>query len=289
MQRWSEAFLRSVSHPTIIKMVEETQRPCVNFKEKLERLKSNVFSSTAVNRHYFSEISWDDMIDRKTEDEFLNKIRQFLDIMALTPMGHDILSGVRKTTSFGVAPIELQGLFFDRSIPTIFLNVSENIFKNNTLLFKILIHECTHAKNAEVGELFNISALSPRLMFLQYMLNELSAYLSEHIVISQRKDTTFTASCQTQEQVIDCLDHLCDGDYVKDFSERVIHRNRGGILQPDSKIFSPNHLRIFAYYFQKYPALCDLVVINKINQLYHYHVVRKVREQNSVSIYQKTR
>ena len=289
MQRWSEAFLRSVSRPAVMNMVREVQRPCANFEEKLHALKSNIFLSTAVDRDNFREISWDGMVDKKIEIQFLNKIRQQLDVMALTPLGKDILSGLRKTTAFGVAPIELPGSFFDRSTPTVFLKASEAVFKNNTLVFKILIHECAHAKNAEVGELANISALSPRLMFMQHMLNELSAYLSEHIVISQRKDKKFTGARQTQEQVIDCLDHLHDGDYVQDFSERVIRRNRGIIFQPDSKIFPTDHLRIFAYYFQTYPALCDLTVINMINQLYNHHVIRKVRKRNMVLARQKTR
>jgi hypothetical protein len=130
--------------------------------------------------------------------------------------------------------MEQQGLFFDRAFPTIFLNASEDIFKNNILVLKILIHECTHAKNVMIGQRSNTCILPPKLMFMQYMLNELSAYLSEHIMVSQRKDKTFTASSQTQSQVFDCLDRLCDGDYIKDFSGRVIRWKRGEILKPES-------------------------------------------------------
>ena len=281
MQKWSENFLRSVSHPAVIYMAEKLQPPCVNFDAKLNRLKANVVLSTLVDRDDYEEISWDYMVDKKTESNFLQKIKQSFDIIASTQMGRDILSGIHSSTYFGIAPMEQQGLFFDRAYPTIFLNSSEDIFKNSTLVLKILIHECTHAKNVEVGQRSNTCILPPRLMFMQYMLNELSAYLSEHIVLSQRKDKNFTASCQTQSQVIDCLDHLCDVDYIKDFSGRVIRWNRGGILQPESKIFTPSHLAIFAYYFKKYPALCDLAVIGKLNQLYHHHVIRIVRGQKT--------
>ena len=289
MQRWSEKFLRSVSSSAVISMVEDIQPSCENFESKLNKLKEHVVLSTAVSRDDYSEISWDDVVDKKTEEKFLNKIRQFLDMMAMTPMGKDILSGLYANTYFGVAPIEPQGLFFDRSIPMIFLRSSNDIFQNNKLFFKILIHECTHAKNVVVGEKGNACILPPKLMFIQYMLNELSAYLSEYIVLSQRKDETFTAARQTQSQVFDCLDRLYDGGYIQDFSGRVMRWNRGGILQPENKTFSTKHLAIFAYYFKKYPALCDLALITKLNQLYHNHVIRPVRKNKIVLSQQNTR
>ncbi|MBR5130340.1 MAG: hypothetical protein IKV03_03865 [Alphaproteobacteria bacterium] len=289
MSNWSEKFLQSVSHPAIIEIAETLQPTCENFDAKLNRLKANVVLSTVIDRDDFREISWDYMIDKATECKFLKKIKQSFDVIASTQMGKDILSGVHSSTYFGVAPMEQQGLFFDRSFPTIFLNASEDIFNNNTLVLKILIHECTHAKNVIIGQRSNACILPPKLMFMQYMLNELSAYLSEYIMIAQRKDKTFMASSQTQSQVFDCLDRLCDGDYIKDFSGRVIRWSRGEILKTDRKKIAAKDLPIFAYYFKKYPALCDLAVISKLNQLYHHHVVRKVHGQKMMLTNQKIR
>lgn len=279
MKRWSEKFLNSVCQPALMEEVENLTQTCVDFNAKLKRLKANVLSSELIDRDEFEDIEWDDMISRSTEHRFLRKIQQGLDTMASTPMGKDILSGLYASTYFGVAPMEQTGRFFDRSCPMVFLRASEDVFKNKNLMLKILVHESVHAKNVEIKELLCAYVLTPELSFMKHMFNELSAYLSEQVVIAQKQNRDITTAHQTQQQVFDLLEQLVDGGYVSDFSNRVIRCHRADILNPKKSVFSQQHLPLFAYYFKSYPVLCDLAVIDRLHQAYNHHVVKKARRQ----------
>ncbi len=289
MKRWSEKFLDSVCQPVIMNRVENLTQTGVDFNAKLKRLKANVISSELINRDAFEGIEWDNMVDRATEHQFLRKIHQGLDTMASTEMGRDILSGLYELTHFCVAPLERTGCFFDRSSPMVFLQASDDVFKNKNLMLKILVHESVHAKNVETKERLCAYMLTPELSFMKHMFNELSAYLSEPVVVAQKKNKDITTAHQTQRQVFDLLERLVDGGYVSDFSDRVIRQYRLDILNPKKCVFSQQQLPLFAYYFKSYPALCDLAVINRLHQLYNHHVVKKARRQMGSSSYQKIR
>ena len=279
MKRWSEKFLNSVCQPALMEEVENLTQTCVDFNAKLKRLKANVLSSELIDRDEFEDIEWDDMVSRSTEHRFLRKIQQGLDTMASTPMGKDILSNLYSSTYFGVAPMEQTGRFFDRSWPTVFLKASDDIFKNQALVLKILVHECAHAKNVEMENNLNAYMLPPCLRFMKYMMNELSAYLSEDSVFKQVKKTKSIDNQPSLDYVMDLCERLTDNQYVDEFANRVIGWHKQEVLKPQSATFSTQDLKVFCGYFKTYPALCDLAVIDRLHQAYNHHVVKKARHQ----------
>lgn len=279
MKRWSENFLKSVCQPALIEDVEDLTPTCIGFDAKLKRLKANVILSNFIDRDEFEDIVWDDMVGRSTEHRFLRKIQQGLDTMASTPMGKDILSNLYSSTYFGVAPMEQAGRFFDRSCPMVFLRAEEDVFKNQTLVLKILVHECTHAKNVEMENKVNACLLPPCLSFMKYMINELSAYLSENIVLKQMKTPKISDEQPTLDYVMDLCERLTDNKYVDEFADRVIEWHKQDILKPQTATFSDQNLKVFSYYFKTYPVLCNLAIIDRLYQMYQGHVVRKARHQ----------
>ncbi len=283
MKCWSERFLQSVCQPAVVAMIEDIQPICPDFNAKLKRLKANIISSDLMDREEFWDISWDSMIDKKTEYKFLQKIEKALDVMSLTPMGRNILSGIYTGTYFGVAPIRQTGQFFNRNTSTVFLRAKDDIFQNSKLILKVLTHECTHSKNARVADNARAYMLPPKLYFMHQMMNELTAYLSEDIVVAQKKDENITSASQTQEHLFDVLERIVDAGYVADFSHRVRKWYKTDVLAPDTQKPSKLHLALFASYFKEYPVLRDLVLINRLSQLYNYHVIKKTRRQMPVS------
>lgn len=279
MKRWSEDFLNSVSLFVNAEVNRLVQPVCIDFNAKLKRLKANVILSNFIDRDEFDIISWDDMVDKSTESHFLKKIRQSLDIMATTSMGKDILSAVCSSTYFGVAPMKQTGYFFDRSFPTVFLRASDDVFKNSQLILKILTHECTHAKNVKMEERAKSYMLPPRLLFMKCVMNEMSAYLSEDIVVQQAKNPNKPISEPTIGHIFNLLDYLADNAYMDDFSERIMRMHKKDVLKSDRNSFQKGNLTVFANYFKMHPMLFNLAVINRLYQIYQHRVIKKARHQ----------
>lgn len=282
--QWINRFLREVEQPTITTIAEKLLNESKSsFTIHLENLKSNILPAVSINQQEFPDIKWETKFDSKTENFFLREIKKELSKIASTPLGQNILKNIYKHTRFGTAPMNRTGGYFNRCTPAIFVQSSLAILKKTHLLLKILTHECTHAKNREMSEKLNVFSLPPRLFFMHQMMNELSAFLNEEVVIAQLKDKNAThQSTITDNYVVNLLDKLQDNKYIKDFSERLIHLHGNKILESEKKYFSEQQLVPFAYYFKMCPTLKNPYIISKLNQLYNHHVIRVVQHQNNI-------
>lgn len=287
--QWINRFLREVEQPAITTIADKVLNESTNtFTTHLENLKSNVIPAVSIDQQEFPDIKWEKKFDSKTENFFLRQIKKELSKMADTPLGKTILKNIYKRTRFGTAPMNRTGGYFNRCLPAIFVQSSLKILKTPHLLLKILAHECTHARNREMSEKLNVFSLPPRLFFMHQMMNELSAYLNEEVVIAQLKDKNAThQSIITDNYVVNLLDKLQDNKYVKDFSERLICLHKNKILQSEKKSFSEEQLIPFAYYFKMCPTLKNPYIISKLNQLYNHHIIRTVQHQNNMLIKDK--
>lgn len=289
MKRWSENFLDSVCQTAVMEAIPTKQMKCINFDAKLKRLKANVILSNFIDRDEFEYILWDDMVDKSTECNYLKKIRHNLDIMASTPMGKEILSGVLSSTYFGVAPMNKTGCFFDRSCPMIFLRASDDIFRNDKLVLRVLAHECMHASNVEMEDKAHAYLLSPRLSFMKNIMNEMSAYLSEDIVVKQIKNSKATTGEHRLEYAFGILEQLTDHGYVDEFAKRTIKWHRNRVLNSGKENLKEQNLTVFANYFTTHPVLCNLSIIDRLYQLYQTHVVKKFHHQRHIISHQHKR
>lgn len=286
MKKWIDYFFNGVSRPALLSVVRQLQSvEGKDFSKHLEILKKNVITSKYIDPYEFDDLTWNDIL-KGGQEKHLDKIKSGLDRLAELPIGRQIMSNVCPGTYFSSVSMDVLGRFYISDCQYIFLNPVPEVFRSINRAAGILIHEMTHAKNAQMfGEICGYQ-LPPRLFFMHRMMNEISARFSEHLMVAQLKDKNAQQKdILTDDVLYETYDTIVSKEYIHDFTKDVIHRYGQDVTKKESIPISDCHLTLFAYYFMSYPVLKNRRFIEDMYQLYNRHIVRKVisARQSSVS------
>ena len=285
MDRWTNQFLQGINQSKL-KIIAHKLYETIheNFETKLADLKSGITPITSINQIEFPDIVWQTSLDEKTERIYLKQIAKTLDILASTPIGKNVLSTIYPRTRFAVAPIQQTGRYINQNTPYVFVKPTPELLKNPKLLLQILVHECTHAKNREAAESTLAFVLPPRLFFMHQMMNEMTAYLNEQVVLAQLKNPQETVeSVITDKHVEDILAKLTQKSTTQKFAQSLIHRQGNKILTADKNPITEQELKMFAYYIKVCPKLNNHQTISTLNQLYDKHVISVIANQKQAT------
>ncbi len=285
MKKWIDYFFSSVCQPALLSKAYQLHHSEEReFSKHLEVLKKNVITSKYIDPYEFYDLTWDEPLQHDQE-KYLEKIRQGLDRLAQIPIGRQIMSAVCSSTYFSSIPLDVLGRFYISDCQYIFLNPVPKVFRSINRAAGILIHEMTHAKNAQMfGEVCGYK-LPPRLFFMHRIMNEISARFSEHLMVAQLKDKNAQKKDILTESVLyETYDAIVSKEYLHDFSKDVICRYRQDVTKKETLSISNTYLMPFAYYFTFYPVLKNRRFIENMYQLYNRHVVRKVACDRQLSV-----
>ncbi|MBR4927610.1 MAG: hypothetical protein IKY98_04715 [Alphaproteobacteria bacterium] len=285
MKKWMDYFFSSVSQPALLSAAGRLHCPEKReFSKQLETLKKNVITSKFIDPYEFYDLTWDNIL-KGGQKKHLDKIKSGLDRLAEIPIGRQIISSVCPSTYFSTIEFDVLGRFYISDCQYIFLNPVPKIFRSTNRVAGILIHEMTHAKNAQMfGEACGYR-LPPRLFFMQRIMNEMTARFSECVMSAQLKNKNAQqADILTNEVLYETYDTIVSKEYLPDFTNDTIRRYRQQVMKKESLLISDCHLKPFAYYFMFYPVLKNREFIESMYRLYNRHVVRKVVADKKVIV-----
>lgn len=287
MKKWIDYFLNGVSQMALLSVANRLHRPiCRDFSKHLETLKKNIITTKYIDPYEFYDLSLDEVYQgRSGQEKYLNRIRRGMDRLAELPIGRQIMSGVDTSTYFSSVPMDVMGRFYIRDCQYIFLNPIPKVFRSINRVSGILIHEMTHAKNAQMfGETCGYQ-LPPRLYFMQRIMNEMSARFSECVMAAQLNNKNAKKEDVLTDAVLfETYDEIVSKCYIEDFTEDTICRYKSSVAKKEPISISNKHLEPFAYYFMLYPVLKNRALIENMYQLYNRHVVKKVEGNRKASV-----